>query len=120
MSETSRGRVLNVHAFGASVRLENGELASAPCDDVERNRPVYVRALSTKKSLEFIVLPSTRHPVAVLAPLVRDEDFESQMTEYLKQTQEWERADEPPAHERHFLRKKRRAALFESRHANER
>ena len=35
---------------------------------------------------------------------------------YLKSTQEWEPADGVPAAERHFLRKKRRAAFFESKH----
>lgn len=120
MSETARGVVLNVHAFGAAVRLENGDLASAPPEDVERNRPAYVRAQFTKKPLEFIVVPAPRHPIAVLIPLARDDNFEAQITSYLKQTQEWENPEEPPAHERHFLRKKRRSALFESHHSDER
>jgi hypothetical protein len=119
LSQTARGRVINVHAFGAAVRLENGELASAPTEDVERNRGVYVRAQSTKKSLEFIVVPAPRHPIAVLAPLTSDDDFEAKVAGYLKQTQEWENPEEAPLHERHFLRKKRRAALFESRHSDD-
>ncbi len=50
-----------------------------------------------------------------LAPQIRDDELEEQIASYLKSTEEWEPADGLPAAERHFLRKKRRAALFETR-----
>jgi hypothetical protein len=82
---TSGGIVINVNAYGATVRLDDGDLASASC------------AVS-------------------LAPQIRDETLEEQIASYLRSTEEWEPADGVPAAERHFLRKKRRAAFFESKH----
>lgn len=120
MSDTQHGIVINVNAFGATVRLDDGRLASAPAADVEKHRGYYDRAVLTRKPMEFIVQASERHPLVLLAPQLRDEQFEAQITGYLKSTQEWENPEQPPAHERHFLRKKRRAALFESRHAPDR
>lgn len=119
MSDTQHGVVINVNAYGATVRLEDGRLASAPAADVEKHRGHYDRAVLTRKPLAFLVQPGGRHPMVTMAPQLRDEQFESQITDYLKSTQEWEDPEKPPAHERHFLRKKRRAALFESRHASD-
>jgi hypothetical protein len=42
--------------------------------------------------------------------------FEVQMNRYLKSTEEWAPPDRPAPAERHFIRKKRRAAFFEARH----
>ncbi len=120
MSDTQRGTVINVNAFGATVRLEDGRLASVPLLDLEKNRAAYDRAFSRRKALEFVVQSSGRHPMLMLAPQIRDEHFEEQIANYLKMTAEWEKPDLPPAHERHFLQKKKRAALFESRHSDER
>jgi hypothetical protein len=120
MSETQRGVVINVNAFGATVRLSDGRLASAPAADVEKHRGYYDRGVLTRKPLDFVMQTEGRHPMVLLAPQLRDEDFEAQIAGYLKSTQEWEDPELPPAHERHFLRKKRRAALFESRHATDR
>lgn len=120
MNQTQPGIVLNVNAFGATVRLEDGRLASAPLADVEKHRGSYDKGLLTRKSLSFLVQDSGRRPMVMLAPQLRDEAFESQIAGYLKSTQEWENPELPPAHERHFLRKKRRAALFESHHAPDR
>lgn len=120
MSDTVRGVVINVHAYGAAVRLEDGRLAGAPLADVESNRPAYERALTRRKSLEFRVARNAARPVVLLSPQLQDDRLEEQIAQYLKTTQEWERPDAPPAHERHFLRKKRRAALFESRHSPDR
>lgn len=117
---TQRGVVINVHALGAVIRLEDGRLASAPAEDIARNRDAYDRALTRKKPLEFLVHPDARHAIALMAPQVRDADLEEQIAQYLKMTEEWERPDASPAHERHFLQKKRRAELFESRHSSER
>ncbi|MGZ3499520.1 MAG: hypothetical protein ACXWNK_04425 [Vulcanimicrobiaceae bacterium] len=115
-----RGLVLNLHSFGAMVRLESGQLASAPASDVESNRLAYERAMTGRKPLVFSVHGDGRHALVLLAPQIRDDTFEAQIAGYLKETQEWEKPDAPPAHERHFLQKKRRATLFESRHATDR
>jgi len=120
MSDTQRGIVININAFGATVRLDDGRLASAPAADVEKHRGYYDRGIISRKALEFIVQAGGRHVTAMLAPQLHDEQFETQIANYLKSTQEWENPELPPAHERHFLRKKRRAALFESRHATDR
>ena len=119
MSQTQRGIVINVNAFGAAVRLDDGRLASAPAADVEKHRGYYDRGVLTRKPMEFLLQSQDRRPLVLLAPQLRDEEFESQIAGYLKSTQEWEDPELPPAHERHFLRKKRRAALFESRHATD-
>ncbi|MBC5816401.1 MAG: hypothetical protein GIW97_07650 [Candidatus Eremiobacteraeota bacterium] len=134
MTQRVRGTVINVHMFGATVRLENGEMASVPIGDVNANRATYTRALSAKTDLPFDAHPGTRHKILVLAktridepidpssapPEITDEHLEGQIASYLKETQEWEAEDAPAAHERHFLRKKRRAAFFESRHSKDR
>lgn len=134
MSQRVRGTVINVHMFGATVRLENGEMASVPIADVNANRATYTRALSARTDLPFDAHAGVRHKVLVLAktridepidpstppPEITDEHLEEQIASYLKDTQEWEHDDAPAAHERHFLRKKRRAAFFESRHSKDR
>lgn len=120
MSEYIRGTIINLNSFGATVRLEDGVLATAPQHEVERNRPAFNEAYQQKKPLDFICSPGGRHPIVLLAPKIRDEAFEDQIAAYLKMTHEWELPDAPPAHERHFLQKKRRAAVFRSRHATDR
>ncbi len=47
MSESERGIVINVNAYGAMVRLEGGRLASAPAADVEKHRAYYDRGVLT-------------------------------------------------------------------------
>ena len=42
--ERVRGRVINVHALGATVRLDDGRLAAVPIGDVNANRAAYTRA----------------------------------------------------------------------------
>lgn len=116
MGERVEGIVINLNAYGATVRLENGDLATAPAADVEAHRPQYQRSLLRRKDLAFELLPGGRRPAVVLAPQIDDEELEDRIADYLKSTQEWEVPEGPPAHERHFLRKKRRAALFESKH----
>ena len=117
MSEPIDGIVINLNAFGATVRLDNGDLASAPASDVEAHRPEYQRSLVGRKRLTFDLRRDGRRLTVVLAPVLRDDAFEAQITSYLKSTEEWDARDGVPAAERHFLRKKRRAALFESRHS---
>jgi uncharacterized protein (DUF2345 family) len=115
------GMVINLNAFGATIRLESGELASAPAGDVDAHRAEYERAVSGHKAMPFVRHPGTRRPLVTLAPQIEEPELDEQIAEYFKSTQDWEAdAEGVPAHERHFLRKKKRAALFESKHSEER
>jgi hypothetical protein len=116
VNDTSSGIVINLNAYGATVRLDDGDLASASASDVESHREQYQRSLTARKRLAFEVRRQGRRCSVSLAPQIRDDRLEEQIASYLKSTEEWEPADGLPAAERHFLRKKRRAALFESRH----
>ncbi|MBV8530376.1 MAG: hypothetical protein JO104_03590 [Candidatus Eremiobacteraeota bacterium] len=116
MNGTASGVVINLNAYGATVRLDDGDLATASASDVEAHRDRYQHSLVRRKRLPFEVRRTGRRCAVSLAPQIRDEKLEEQIASYLKSTEEWEPADGLPAAERHFLRKKRRAALFESRH----
>ena len=115
MNDTLGGIVINLNAYGATVRLDDGDLASASASDVETHRDQYQRSLARHKRLAFEVRRQGRRCAVSLAPQIRDDELEHQIAAYLKSTEEWEPADGLPAAERHFLRKKRRAALFSSR-----
>ncbi len=113
--DTLGGIVINLNTYGATVRLDDGDLATAPASDVESHRDQYQRSLARRKRLAFEVRRDGRRRAVSLAPQIRDDDLEEQIASYLKSTEEWEQPDGIPAAERHFLRKKRRAALFEKR-----
>ncbi len=95
MSERVRGSVINVHALGAAVRLEDGRLVSVPLVDVNKNRASYTRALGTKTTLPFdldgrsVRLATTRvdEPIVPTATttVVEDPGFEAQIAAYLMQ-----------------------------------
>jgi hypothetical protein len=110
VSETLNGIVINLNAYGATIRLEDGELAIAA--DLETHRDQYQRSLVQRKRLAFVVRRDGRRSAVTLAPQIVDDQLEERIASYLKSTQGWEPADATPAAERHFLRKKRRAALF--------
>jgi hypothetical protein len=112
VSETLGGIVINLNSYGATVRLDGGELATANAGDVETHREQYQRSLVRRKRLAFEVRKEGRRCAVSLAPQIRDDELEEQIASYLKSTEEWESADAMPAAERHFLKKKRRAALF--------
>jgi hypothetical protein len=116
VSDTSGGIVINLNAYGATVRLDDGDLASASATDVENHREQYQSSLTGRRRLAFEVRREGRRCAVSLAPQIRDDRLEEQISSFLKSTEEWEPADGLPAAERHFLRKKRRAALFESKH----
>lgn len=116
MNDTLGGIVINLNAYGATVRLDDGDLATASASDVEAHRDQYQISLTRHKRLAFEVRRNGRRATVSLAPQIRDDKLELQIASYLKSTEEWEPADGPPAAERHFLRKKRRAALFEAKH----
>ena len=120
-----RGSVINVHALGATVRLEDGRLVAAPIGDVNKNRATYTRALESKDvTLPFdlvgrmAVLARTRvDEVAATTevPPLTDPSFEAQIAAYLKSTEEWAPSDRPDPFERHLVRKRARAKHFEGR-----
>ncbi len=119
-----RGTVINVHALGATVRLEDGRLMAVPISDVNANRAAYTRALEARSTtLPFdllgrsLMLAKTRIdelPSAPSgpAPILSDPAFEAQLNEYLKSTEEWAPPDRPQPFERHLFRKKQRAKNF--------
>lgn len=124
MSERVRGSVINIHALGATVRLEDGRLVAAPAGDVNKNRAAYTRALERKETTlpfdlvgRMVVLAQTRvdevAPTTVVLPLT-DPSFEAQINAYLKSTEEWAPPDRPQPFERHLVRKRQRAKLFET------
>jgi hypothetical protein len=115
VSDTLGGIVINLNAYGATVRLDDGDLATASSTDVENHRDQYERSLMRRKRLAFEVRREGRRCSVSLAPQICDEELEEQIASYLKSTEEWEPSDGLPAAERHFLRKKRRAALFDAR-----
>ncbi|GAC1308742.1 MAG: hypothetical protein NVSMB19_22120 [Vulcanimicrobiaceae bacterium] len=125
-----RGTVINIHHHGATVRLEDGSLATVPALELLANRPAYVASLAKRLPLELTVDRHGRHRTAALAATsataspaavdVRastffDDVFEARMGAYLKETEAWAPPDQAPPAERHFIRKKRRARLFEAR-----
>ena len=119
MNARERGTVISLHAYGGTVRLEDGRIATIPLTEIERDRSAYDRAFATRRHYEFAVDSQGSHPVASLAPQIDDPELDQQITQWIKSTEDWTTPEGPPAHERHFLRKKRRAALFESHHTTE-
>lgn len=109
------GVVINLNVYGATVRLDGGELASASVEDVEAHRAVYARALERRTELTFEVRSGGRRATVVLAPQIIDEMLEDRIAAFQRSNEGWELDDAPPAHVRHFLQKKRRAKLFESK-----
>jgi hypothetical protein len=116
--ETLGGIVINLNAYGATIRLDDGDLASAAAAEVDAHRDQYQRSLIRRKRLAFEVRQKGRRRAVSLAPQIRDDELEEQIASYLKSTEEWEPSEGLHAAERHFLRKKRRAALFESKHTS--
>jgi hypothetical protein len=123
VSERVRGSVINVHALGATVRLESGKLVAVPLIDVNKNRATYTRAVGQKTTLPFdldgrsVRLATTRVdepivPTATSSAAFDDPGFEAQITAYLKQTESWAPSDRPEPFERHLFRKRQRAKHF--------
>jgi hypothetical protein len=115
VTDLVRGVVINLNAFGATIRLEDGRLASALGLEVNARHAEYERAVIARKSLKFECRIDGTRWIVSLAPQIDDDDLDEKIAGYLKSTGEWESFDAPPAHERRFLQKKRRAALFEDR-----
>ena len=120
-----RGQVISLHVLGATVRLEDGSLVAVPAGDVHTHHDVYLRALERRRPISFeLVEVAAMRPQVVLAPRHPDEPivpaaepvtlvddaFEEKLAIYLKATEAWAPSDQPQPSERHFLRKRRRAA----------
>jgi hypothetical protein len=124
---TVRAVVINIHYHGATVRLADGTLAAVPSDEFAAHRPAYVAGYERRTELDLVLSrhgryasvafpkSGTEQNVPSEVPRLVDTAFEERIGEYLKATQEWAPADRPDPAERHFIRKKRRAAFFEAR-----
>ncbi len=108
------------------MRLDDGSLASITAAELAAHRATFTASLEQRAELALSVTRQGRYPTVALAaghaplpastvPRLLDSVFEERLTAYLKETEEWAPADRPPPAERHFIRKKRRAALFEAR-----
>jgi hypothetical protein len=120
---TLLGTVINLHRFGAAVRLEDGRLASVSAAEVDAHRAMFEESFVAHRSLRLVVRDSGRGVSAVLADFIdaeveasnlRAEAFEERMADYLRETEEWAPPDQAQPFERHLTRKRRRAAQFES------
>ncbi len=123
-----RGTVINIHAHGALVRLEDGSLGTVTSRELAAHRPAYAASLARRTMLELSLDDGGRHRVVSIgepsapapheltdAPQLVDSAFEERIGAYLKETEAWAPPDRPAPAERHFIRKKRRAAFFEAR-----
>ncbi len=116
-----------MHEHGATVRLDAGTLAAISAAELAANRAAFVASREHRSPVALVLDRRSRHPIAVLArdnagipqqpaaPRLVDPAFEERIGAYLKQTEAWAPPDRPPPAERHFIRKKRRAAFFEAR-----
>jgi hypothetical protein len=120
---TLQGTVINLHRFGAAVRLADGRLASVPASEVDAHRATYEESYAAHRPLRLAIIASDKGLSVVLAdfldpeahaPNLKDEEFEEHLADYLRETQEWAPPDQPQPFERHLTRKRRRAAQFES------
>ncbi len=121
-----RGTVINIHHHGATVRLADGSLAAVAATELAAHRAAYEGSLAGKAPLEMLLDDSRKHALVVLErvpapeappaiPHLLDTAFETQINAYLKSTEEWAPRDQAAPAERHFIRKKRREAIFEAR-----
>ena len=119
------GIVINMHALGATVRLDDGRLVSAGAADVARHRAAYGRSLERRTPLTFVLrgvraVTLSESPDAAVAAqaaeraVLSDEAFELQLAAYLKETENWSPPDRPAPIERHLFRKKQRAKAFKT------
>jgi hypothetical protein len=119
------GVVINLHHLGATVRLDDGRLASANAADVARHRAAYGRSLERRTPLTFVrhgvrAVTLSESPDAAVAAqaaeraVLTDEAFEQQLAAYLKETENWAPPDRPAPLERHLFRKTQRAKAFKT------
>ena len=116
---TLLGTVINLHRFGATVRLADGRLAAVPQRDLDAHRGTYETSFNERSNLALEIRAKGNRLSAVLAgraqqpaPSLTDEAFEARLADYLRETQDWAPPDQPQPFERHLTRKRRRAAQF--------
>ena len=101
---------MQIHAHGALVRLENGELASINESEVATYRKFLERAIQSEREIELEIVRRNRRLEVKVLPVQRDEEFEERLLRFNQGAQE-ERADEYPAvspqRRRRFVPKKR-------------
>ena len=133
-----RGTIISTHEYGATARLDDGTLAAVGATEFALHRPTYEASRNGRKPIELYVERFGRHASAVLVtgaaiapddvlaeppseeareelPTHTDIAFEIRLGAYLRETEAWAPADRPPPAERHFIRKKHRADVFEAR-----
>ncbi|MGP6158229.1 MAG: hypothetical protein ACLPYS_12125, partial [Vulcanimicrobiaceae bacterium] len=99
--------MINIHRLGATVRLEDGSLASVTATELAAHRATFTASLEQRAVLGLAVMGRGRYPTVVLAPnhepiatssapLLSDRAFEERLTAYLKETEAWAPADRPP------------------------
>jgi len=131
-----RAVTISVHGLGATVRLADGTLAAVDALDVERHRPAYFASQRDRTEIDVVVDRGGRRPAARMAApgappatqiveradalqpgasSLTDPAFEAQIAAYLKSTEAWAPHDRPEPAERHFIRKRHRAASIEAR-----
>ncbi len=138
LTRTIRGTIISVHEYGATARLEDGSLAAISAPEFAAHRATYVASRDARKPIELSVVRYGRHasaalvsgaaiePDDVLAQAPSDEErealpthpniaFEMRLGAYLRETEAWAPPDRPAPAERHFIRKKHRADVFEAR-----
>ncbi|MGC8485210.1 MAG: hypothetical protein ACP5O6_06190 [Candidatus Baltobacteraceae bacterium] len=101
---------MQIHAHGALVRLENGELASISESEVAAYRKFLERAMQTDREIELAIVQHDRRLEAKVLPLQRDDAFEEQLLRFNKgdETDDSEDARSvPPSRRRRFVPKKR-------------
>jgi hypothetical protein len=120
---TLLGTVINLHRFGAAVRLADGRLASVPAAEVDAHRAMFEESFAARRPLRLAISDSDKGLCVVLADFVSaeplamnltDDAFEERLADYLRETEEWAPPDQPQPFERHLTRKRRRAAQFDS------
>ena len=101
---------MQIHAHGALVRLENGELASINENEVAAYRKFLEHAMQIDREIELAVLSRNRRLEAKVIPLQRDDAFEEQLMRFNK-SDEGEDAESSqgasPPRRRRFVPKKR-------------
>ena len=109
-AEKRHGTVVQIHAHGALVRLENGELASISEREVEAYRKLLERAMQSDNEIELAIVQHDRRLEAKVLPLQRDDVFEEQLLRFNKGDDGDETEDErsaSPSRRRRFVPKKR-------------
>lgn len=102
---TQRGSVVQIHAYGAIVRLDGGDLASMSQEEVGAHRALLERSIQVDQPLEFVVTKRLGRLEARLIPVQRDERFEEQLAQFLEQSGGDEDVESVPKR-RPFLRRK--------------